>query len=78
MSKMTILVCLYNKSISTSDTLKSLLKSVDQIKDQDVFIWDNSVYPLEENDIDLLKNNFKILRTNILQRMLCYLKFIIK
>jgi hypothetical protein len=59
MSKMTILVCLYNKSISTSDTLKSLLKSVDQIKYQDVFIWDNSVYPLEENDIDLLKNNFK-------------------
>jgi hypothetical protein len=59
MSKMTILVCLYNKSISTSNTLKSLLKSVDQIKNQDVFIWDNSVYPLDENEIQLLKNNFK-------------------
>jgi hypothetical protein len=59
MSKMTILVCLYNKSISTSNTLKSLLRSVNQIKNQDVFIWDNSIGPLDENDIDLLKQNFK-------------------
>jgi hypothetical protein len=58
MSKMTILVCLYNKNITTSNTLKSLLKSVDLIKNEIIFIWDNSIKPLEDKEIDLLKNNF--------------------
>jgi GT2 family glycosyltransferase len=59
MSKMTILVCLYNKNIATSNTLKSLLKAVNQINNQSIFIWDNSVNSLDEKDIALLKNNFE-------------------
>ncbi len=58
MSKLTILVCLYNKNISTSNTLQSLLKAVDLIKNESIFIWDNSVKPLNKKEFDLLKNNF--------------------
>jgi hypothetical protein len=59
MSKMTILVCLYNTNTTTSNTLRSLFKSVKLIKNHSIFIWDNSINPLDENEIHLLECNFK-------------------
>lgn len=58
MSKITILVCLFNKSIKTSNTIQSLLKSVHLIDKEIVFIWDNSHKPLDEKSIQFLKSKF--------------------
>lgn len=58
MTDITILICLYNKSIDTSDTIQSLLKA-NVIKDNlRVIIWDNSPISLKRDSIEFLKNNF--------------------
>lgn len=59
MYNMTILVCLYNKDIYTSNTIQSLLKSVSLIRNSKVFIWDNSLLSLDEKSINILKANFE-------------------
>lgn len=59
MQNSTILVCLYNKDINTSNTIQSLLRSVNLIKNATVFIWDNSLTPLNIVSQDLLKRSFE-------------------
>ena len=55
---LTILICLYNKNVNTSNTLQSLLKS-DYVKENStIFIWDNSIEPLEQESLNFLNNNF--------------------
>ena len=65
MHNITILVCLYNKSIDESNTIQSLLKVSDLIKDAKIFIWDNSLKKLDSRSFDLLSQhydyNFKFL-----------------
>ena len=64
MQNITILVCLYNKSIDESNTIQSLLKVSDLIKDAKIFIWDNSLKKLDSRSFDLLSQHFKNLRYN--------------
>ena len=59
MCKITILVCLYNKDIFTSITVRSLLKLVKLVKNSKFFIWDNSLIPLDKKLLDILKENFE-------------------
>jgi hypothetical protein len=59
MTNLTILICLYNKDISDSATLQSLLKAKDFLDDFKVFIWDNSIDVINPDSLKFLKNNFK-------------------
>lgn len=56
---LTILICLYNKDISESATLQSLLKSKDVGDYSTIFIWDNSIEVINPESFIFLKNNFK-------------------
>jgi hypothetical protein len=58
MIDLTILVCLYNKDIQTSNTIQSLLKANIQSDRATVIVWDNSTLRLKQNSIDFLKNHF--------------------
>jgi GT2 family glycosyltransferase len=58
MIDLTILVCLYNKNIDSSDTIQSLLKA-DIIKSSaTIYIWDNSTSALSHESIVYLTSNF--------------------
>jgi hypothetical protein len=57
--KLTILICLYNKDISDSATLQSLLKFTEVAMYSKVFIWDNSIEPVSSESLIILQNNFK-------------------
>lgn len=58
MIDLTILVCLYNKDIQTSNTIKSLLKANILTNSTSIIIWDNSTLRLEQDSIDYLRNHF--------------------
>lgn len=59
MTNLTILICLYNKDVSESATLQSLLNLKDFIDDSTIFIWDNSIEVINPVSLIFLKNNFK-------------------
>lgn len=58
MTNLTILVCLYNKDIGSSETIQSLLNGDLNKEYTKVLIWDNSSTSLTEASLDFLKNNF--------------------
>ena len=58
MIDLTILVCLYNKSIDSSETIQSLLKGDCNRKITNVIIWDNSIRKLPDASLELLNKNF--------------------
>jgi hypothetical protein len=59
MLDITILVCLYNKSISESATLQSLISSSNIIKNSKVYIWDNSPTKLNSKSLEFLTTIFE-------------------
>ncbi len=59
MTNLTILICLYNKDISESATLQSLLKLKDFRDDSTIFIWDNSIEVIKPESFIFLQDNFK-------------------
>ena len=59
MTNLTILICLYNKDLQTSETIQSLLRAKDKLKDYTkIFIWDNSNEALSKESLAFLKDNF--------------------
>ena len=58
MIDLTILVCLYNKDIQTSNTIQSLLRANLQANSKTVIIWDNSTLRLNQDSITFLNNHF--------------------
>lgn len=61
-----ILIVLYKKSLENSETLQSLLKSKDEIKDSLLIVWDNSPNPMIEKSQTLLLQlftNFEYIHT---------------
>lgn len=58
MFDLTILVCLYNKDLKSSNTIKSLLKANLPKNSTRVVIWDNSTLRLKQDLIDFLGNHF--------------------
>ncbi len=59
MNNFTILVCLYEKDINTSDTLKSLISNQCFIRESNVYIWDNSLTHIVSDQLKFLKKTFK-------------------
>lgn len=58
MTDLTILVCLYNKDIKTSNTIQSLLRASIQTNSTTVIIWDNSTLRMKQDSINFLSNHF--------------------
>jgi hypothetical protein len=58
MKNFTILVCLYEKDIKSSDTLKSLLENHMVLKDSNIYIWDNSVNVMVSSQLCFLNESF--------------------
>lgn len=58
MIDLTILVCLYNKDLKTSNTIQSLLRADLPTNSTNVIIWDNSTFRMEQDSIDFLRNHF--------------------
>lgn len=56
---LTILVCLYNKNISDSETIQSLLKIELLLDNIELIIWDNS---LTHHSVEILNSQFKKLK----------------
>ncbi|GIZ07431.1 hypothetical protein [Flavobacterium sp. UMI-01] len=59
MIDITILVCLYKKSIEESDTIQSLLKANIGTINSTIYIWDNSPESLNEESLVYLSSNFR-------------------
>ncbi len=59
MLNITILICLYKKSIYESNTIQCLIKSSKTIKDSKIFIWDNSPAKLDSESLEFLTTIFK-------------------
>lgn len=57
--KKVILVVLYKCSFDDSQTLKSLLKSVEKLNKDTILIWDNSPSSQSEDKIRKLRNSFE-------------------
>ena len=58
MKNFTILVCLYEKDIKSSDTLKSLLENHMVLKNSNINIWDNSVNVMISSQLCFLNERF--------------------
>jgi hypothetical protein len=58
MLNITILICLYKKSINESKTIQSLLNASETIKDSKFFIWDNSPAEMDSDSLKVLTNIF--------------------
>ena len=58
MTDITILICLYNKSVEESDTLQSLLQSDLNLVNATIYLWDNSPVCLSSENLVFLKNRF--------------------
>lgn len=58
MLDLTILVCLYNKSVDSSETIQSLLKGDCKREITNVIIWDNSIKKLPDVSLDFLSKKF--------------------
>jgi hypothetical protein len=64
MKKFLILVCLYKKSIATSNTIQSLIASKELIASEIIYIWDNSPLKMDSNELTILRQYFPYLIYN--------------
>lgn len=58
MIDITILICLYKKSIEASDSIQSILKADKDNINATIYLWDNSPEVLSKEGICFLENNF--------------------
>lgn len=61
-----ILIVLYKKSLESSETLQSLLKSKNELKNSLLLVWDNSPNPMmQQSQMSLMQSfiNFKYIHT---------------
>jgi len=59
MNRISILVCLYKKSIGTSATLESLMNAAHLLQDVGIYLWDNSPRCMDEPALDQLRATFE-------------------
>jgi GT2 family glycosyltransferase len=56
--KMVVLVVLYKKRVSESETIQSLLNCINKEDLYKIILWDNSPFPLQTSEIGLLTHSF--------------------